>query len=97
MLAVHCCFLASFPETIAHLHRVQLFLSFSPLKLLLFTPSLQMFETCLELGDQLLYYVTSVWGAPVARHLYDTWRKDFDGLKYTLSLVIKIYFCGGKN
>ena len=36
-------------------------------------------------------------GAPLARHLYDTWRKDFDGLKYTLSLVIKIYFCGGKN
>jgi hypothetical protein len=41
--------------------------------------------------------LTSVWGAPLARHLYDTWRKDFDGLKYTLSLVIKIYFCGGKN
>ena len=40
--------------------------------------------------------LTSVWGAPLARHLYDTWRKDFDGLKYTLSLVIKIYFCGGK-
>jgi len=59
VLAVHCCFLASFPETIAHLHRVQLFLSFSPLKLLLiFTPSLQMLETCLVgLGDQLLYHV----------------------------------------